>query len=1594
MYFHRRVPTYFTDLEEIISKEPGHVIATSACLGGQIDYLIMKQNENRNIEEVYRAYDDAMEKWLNKIISIFGKDNFYLELQPGLSDEQVLVNVKLLQLGRQHDIKCIVTTDSHYLKAEDRPIHKAFLNSKAGDREVDSFYEAAFMMTPDEIRRRLDYLDHETVTELLVNTIEIGDKCDNYSILKTLQIPYIPQEDYDEVLSLKHKFEPDKFPYFNKFFQSADKADTQLAIRLWNFLDNRNKVLNREKSAYVLEEELRIVWDTSEKMGVRWSKYFLQMADYMKVTWNEGDSITAPSRGCFIPESKVLLENGQSKEIKNIVKGDQVISHTGNINKVIDVLSYDVEEELIVVKAKGLEPITCTKDHKFYVLSSGLCNNPSYNGLNRGRKQALCKPKNSCPKSCKYRIKSTPQWIEAQNLKPTDMIYYPKIKLRPFTYKTIDLVEEMNKINKKNIDYNNKHIWITNGESGARKKINRYIPIDYSFNRFLGTYIGDGWSRKEGWVFGLAFHRKDDKENRDFCLNYINKTLGIEGHIREHKTKELTQVDFYSAIWAQLLPVWCGKNTYEKHIPDFLFQDNRDNITGLLHGLMAADGSYLPNSKYISICYDSVNYNLISQVKMLFTYLDCYGNISKRVHKEHPTWSDTYKWNASGKQLLDLKKTFPDINVPNQKYFRNDFIKTEEGYFSTLESIKPTKVYKGKVYDLTVANDSSYIINNCSVHNSAGASYLMYALDVIQIDKTREKAPLLFERFLNPDRASVLDVDTDVESTKRNKVISALQDRYGEDNVIRVSTFKTETSKIAIRDAARGLGIDNDISGYIASLIGSERGLIYTLDEMYYGNEEKGLKPNATFIREVGKYENLWETAHKIEGLVNGLGVHAGGVVITDQPIYESAAVMRTTKGDIITAFDLHDSEEVSLIKIDLLATKSLSKIRTCLDLLIEYGYVKPESTLRETYEEVIGVYNLDRDTREMWELVWNNDIIALFQMEQQSGIQGIALTKPESLEDLATLNSVIRLMAPERGMEQPLEKYARFRKNPQDWEDEMDSYGLDEEEKNLMKEMFNYSSGISAQQEDLYRLATHEKTGGMTLGEADQLRKAVAKKSGKDFAKFEEKYFKQVEDLKLSLNLTKYVWQQMVKPQAGYSFNLAHTLSYSVIALQEMNLAYYYPILFWNTANLIIDSGYVAEDDEDDDLEGEVTTSATTNYGKIASAVGNMQTRGVKVIPPSINKSNLTFTPDPETNRIIYGLKGISYVGDTLIEDIVRGRPYKSFADFHNKVKTNKRSMVNLIKSGAFNEFKPREEIMEDYIILISDTKKTVNLRNTNMLIQNGLIPDDYEMEKKVFNFNKYIKKFVIKDRKVIILDENAFPFYEKHFNLDLLTPLPDGTYEVKAAEWKKIYDGYMDNLRTYIKNNHDELLRQLNNCLTQDVREKYASGTIAQWSMDSVSFYQDEHELSNMDFLGNNIKKFYDLPREPIVERTFTTKQGYNVDMYELCKIAGTAIDRDKNKNEITLLCVDGVVTVKAYGVMPYYDKQISKVDSNGVKKVLEKSMFTRGNKIIVYGMRRGDNFFAKKYKNSPVSHHFTEIVKVNEDGSIETKERVMDE
>ena len=197
------------------------------------------------------------------------------------------------------------------------------------------------------------------------------------------------------------------------------------------------------------------------------------------------------------------------------------------------------------------------------------------------------------------------------------------------------------------------------------------------------------------------------------------------------------------------------------------------------------------------------------------------------------------------------------------------------------------------------------------------------------------------------------------------------------------------------------------------------------------------------------------------------------------------------------------------------------------------------------------------------------------------------------------------------------------------------------------------------------------------------------------------------------------------------------------------------------------------------------------------------------------------------------------------------------------------------------------------------------------------------------------------------------------------------------------------MDIIRPFVKEHNEELLEAVNSRLWQEMWNKYCLGNISQWEMDSISCYIHDHELSKVKNVIYGFSDFSKLSDEPVVNYEFMSKQtGQKIPLYKIYRIAGTVLDKDKNKKTVTLLTTTGVVDVKIFGdAFTHYDKQLSEKRADGTKKVIEKSWFSRGNKIIVTGIRRENNFIAKKYKNTP--HHLVELItSIDDNGYITTE------
>ena len=445
-----------------------------------------------------------------------------------------------------------------------------------------------------------------------------------------------------------------------------------------------------------------------------------------------------------------------------------------------------------------------------------------------------------------------------------------------------------------------------------------------------------------------------------------------------------------------------------------------------------------------------------------------------------------------------------------------------------------------------------------------------------------------------------------------------------------------------------------------------------------------------------------------------------------------------------------------------------------------------------------------------------------------------------------------------------------------------------------------------------------------------------------------------------------------------GYSFSIIHALAYSFIGMQTLYLGTHFNPVYWNTAYLIVNSGSLETESltDDDKQEG-------TNYTKIAKAIGQIRAAGIKVSLADINRSKFSFEPDPENNQILFGMKGMLNVGDDIIEEIIKNRPYISPRDFINKINPKRNVMISLIKGGAFDNLIDRKECMAWYIWETCDKKKKLNLQNLLGLMKYKLLPEENEnqvMARRVYEFNRYLKAITVPANKLkpyYVLDERALGFLVNIQKEELICQ-NGNIYCILKDDWDKIYQKWMDIFRQWLTDNQEEILDKYNKIIFLEDWNKYAKGTLSAWEMDALCFYYHEHELKNIDNYRYGFVNFNDLPVEPEIERSFY-KGTKKINLFKLYKICGTCIAKNKLKSSVTLLTTSGIVEVKfRKEYFSLFDRQISAKGEDGKKHIIEKSWFNRGSMIIVRGMRNEDTFIAKKY-NSTEGHTLYKIDEV---------------
>ena len=573
---------------------------------------------------------------------------------------------------------------------------------------------------------------------------------------------------------------------------------------------------------------------------------------------------------------------------------------------------------------------------------------------------------------------------------------------------------------------------------------------------------------------------------------------------------------------------------------------------------------------------------------------------------------------------------------------------------------------------------------------SAAGSIIAYCLEITDVDPIRYN--LIFERFLNSERVTMPDIDVDFCYERRGEVIDYVIKKYGKDKVSQIITFGTLGAKQAVRDVARALAIPYSKADDIAKLI--PRGLKVTLkDAMEESAELKKLYDEDEDTRKI------IDISLKVEGLPRHASTHAAGVVITNKPIMEYVPLYKSD--DVIsTQYTMTTIEELGLLKMDFLGLRNLTVINDTIKIINEEG-------------KNFSVNDIDYEDKEVYKLFKRGETDGVFQFESMGMRKFLREFKPESIEDLILAVSIYR-----PGPMQEIPNLIKNKSNP----------GAVTYEHEMLKDILSVTYGCIVYQEQVMEI--FRKLAGYTLGKADIVRRAMSKKK-MDVLKKEKIVF--IEGCAKN-NIPKSAAENIfskIEEFAKYAFNKSHAACYSVVAFQTAYLKYHYKAEFMAA----------------------LMTSFTENQNKITGYVKTCESMGIRVCPPSVNKSRETFFADK--NSVIFGLSAIKNVGYTAAAEIVNEREkrgeYLSFDDFIGRLANkdiNKRTIESLIKAGALDDFGGRLYLLKIYEETID---YYVNQRKNNVPGQITLFEENSFKERPVND--SYIKEEMDEQKEKLCL-------------------------------------------------------------------------------------------------------------------------------------------------------------------------------------------------------------------------------------------------
>ncbi len=659
--------------------------------------------------------------------------------------------------------------------------------------------------------------------------------------------------------------------------------------------------------------------------------------------------------------------------------------------------------------------------------------------------------------------------------------------------------------------------------------------------------------------------------------------------------------------------------------------------------------------------------------------------ISERVDLDidlHSIHMPAYKIDSEGAGTTSIPELFVRVSHDGllERFKELDLSEDQENFYSErLEreiSVIQSMGYEGYfliVWDF-IRKARELGISVGPGRGSAAGSLVAYSLRITNIDPIR--FGLLFERFLNPERVSLPDIDVDFCMNRRGEVIQYVVGKYGMDRVGMIATFGTMGAKGSIRDVGRVLGMTYAEVDKVAKMI--PNALEMTL--------EKALEENPELRNLVGndpRIQELFSLSMKLEGITRHSSVHAAGVVISKDPLMEHVPLMRGANGEIVTQFTKDDIEKVGLVKFDFLGLTTLTLVQ---DAETRIRLIDPK-------------FSIDRiplDDPKTYRLLSEGKSLGIFQLESRGMTDLIVKMQPETFEDLIALLALYRPGPINSGM---VDDFIKRKRSPAEIR-----YELPELEP-VLKETY----GVIVYQEQVMQIANV--LAGFTFGEADLLRRAMGKKKPEEMAKMRDKFIEGAVLKGIPREKADHVFELMAY-FAGYGFNKSHSAAYALISYQTGYLKAHHPVELWAA----------------------LLTNALDDTEKIGVFLVGAKEMGIQVLPPDVNESDFDFTIKPGA-RILFGLGAVKNVGKQAVDVIVENRrlegPFLDFPDFLFRMegkKVNRRIVEALIRSGAFRSLNVRRSVaMEslDEIMAWAEKKKSGKGAPKKSLFKDYVDPD-----------------------------------------------------------------------------------------------------------------------------------------------------------------------------------------------------------------------------------------------------------------------------